>query len=479
MFGLKPARRWQPSFHPFKREKAGKRILGSVERVIKGNVFGCRMCGNCLLQETAFICPMQCPKGMRNGPCGGITPDKKCYIDITRNCIWHNIYSKAIKTGRQERLLEILPPLDWDKTGCETWGGVINQAGKTGYLKFFSGLVYGDKKDGKEIREEVFRSIRQPVWWKGDSCYHPPLYNTPVSELESRLHKGEFVVTTEISPPAGSSSRKLIDSINGVKPFVTAINFTESSSASPKMSSLACCNTALKEGVEPVLQIAARDINRIGLQALATGLDSMGIKNVLCITGDNAVAGSLPRASMQIPDLDSVQMLWILRKMRDEGVYLGGAKIYPPPVYFLGAATSPFASEPVIQAIRDEKKVNAGAQFLQTNLIFEPDKLDGWLEQLDKRGVLGKVFILAGIAPLKSYKLALYLDQNIPGVSVPARILERMNNAGVKAQEEGIQITLELIERIKGKSGINGLHLMTIGWESSVSRIINEAGLKN
>lgn len=461
---------------PFKKEKAGRRILGSVERIIKGSLFGCRMCGNCLLQQTAFICPMQCPKGLRNGPCGGITPDKKCYIDKTRNCIWHVIYSKAIKAGRQERLLEILPPLDWEKTGCETWGGVISQIRKTGYSSFFSGMIYGGKKNGN-IREEVFRSIRQPMWWNGDSFYHPPLNKAPVSDLEARLLKGEFVITTEISPPSGSSSQRLIDSINKVRPFVTSINFTESSSARPKMSSLACCSAALKEGVEPVLQIAARDINRIGLQSMATGLDSMGIKNVLCIGGDNAVTGSMPRSSMQIPDLDAIQMLWILRKMRDEGIYLDGTGINPPPTYFLGAATSPFASEPSMQAIRDEKKVNAGAQFIQTNLIFEPEKLDAWLEELDKRNVIGKVFILAGIAPLKSYKLALYLDKKVPGVSIPARLLNRMNKAGDKEHEEGMQIILELIESIKARPGINGLHLMTIGWESSIGRIINEAGL--
>ena len=125
MSGIKPARRWQPAFYPFKREKFGKRVLAKTELCIKGPLFGCRMCGNCLLQETAFICPMECPKGMRNGPCGGVTPEKNCYVDETRKCVWYAIYKRALKTGREETLLEVLPPLDWNKVGTETWGDIV------------------------------------------------------------------------------------------------------------------------------------------------------------------------------------------------------------------------------------------------------------------------------------------------------------------------------------------------------------------
>jgi hypothetical protein len=122
MSGFKPARRWQPAFYPFKKEKSGRRLRATVELLIKGPLFGCRMCGNCLLQETAYICPMECPKGMRNGPCGGVTPEKNCYVDETRKCVWYSIYKRAQKTGRTEKLLEVLPPLDWNKVGTETWG---------------------------------------------------------------------------------------------------------------------------------------------------------------------------------------------------------------------------------------------------------------------------------------------------------------------------------------------------------------------
>jgi methylenetetrahydrofolate reductase (NADPH) len=478
MFGLKPARRWQPAFRPFKTEKAGKRLLASVERIVKGPVFGCRMCGNCLLQETAFICPMECPKGMRNGPCGGIAPGKMCYVDITRKCVWTAIYERSFRTGRQEKLIEVLPPMDWNKAGSETWGDVIRQIRKTGTGKFVSGLFSGDRARKNKAWEDVFMPVRQPQWWQGDSEYHPALYEVPASTLEEKLRSGEFVIATELTPPAGAVTARLECDIDFVKPYTDAINFTDSSSARPKMSSVACCSIAAGRGAEAVLQIACRDTNRTGLQAAALGLNAMGIRNVLCVTGDNASTGCPPIASMNIVDIDSVQMLWILRRMRDDCIYLDGRKINNPPRYFIGAATSPFALEPKMQAIKDHKKVNAGAQFFQTNVVFEPDRLDLWLEELDKRGILGKVYILVGIAPLKNFKIAEYLHTRVPGVKLPERVLERMRKAGVSGQEEGIRIALEMIESVKSKKGVNGIHIMTLGWEAAVARIVTESGLR-
>jgi methylenetetrahydrofolate reductase (NADPH) len=477
MSGIKPARRWQPAFFPFKREKFGRRLLARTEILIKGPVFGCRMCGNCLLQETAFICPMECPKGMRNGPCGGITPEKNCYVDETRKCIWYCIYKKAKETGREKTLLEVLPPLDWNKAGTETWGDVVKQVKNVGTGKFIKGLFSKDKEKRSVNWDSVFKSVRQPAWWQGDSEYHKPLYDEPVSNLERLLRKGEFVFATEVTPPLSSNADKLVRNINLVKSYVTAVNFTDASSAIPKMSSLACCKVASDLMVEPVYQIAARDTTRTGLQSNIIGASQFGIKNILCITGDNPRVGPSPISDMNFIDLDSVQMLWILRRMRDEGIYLDGRKMKYPPKFFLGAATSPFASDPELQAIRDQKKINAGAQFFQTNIIFEPERLDRWLEELYKRNVLDKVFILVGLVPLKSYKAARYLHEKVPGVFLPEIILKRMEKAGESAPEEGVQIALELIRSVRQKPGVNGIHLMTLGWEEVVQRIVSESGL--
>ena len=472
-----PSRRWQPAFFPFKREKFGRRLLARTELLIKGPLFGCRMCGNCLLQETAFICPMECPKGIRNGPCGGITPDLRCYVDETRVCIWSSIYKRALRKGRLDLLLEVLPPLDWDKAGTETWAEVAKRVKKTGTLKFIRARINGSMSERTGTWDSVFRYIRQPEWWGGDSEYHPPVSDQPVSDFERRLRKGEFVVATEITPPLSADGEKLTSDIENVKPYVTAINFTDASSANPKMSGIACCKVAYDLGAEPVYQIAARDTTRTGLQSNAIGAGQMGIRNILCVTGDNPRIGPSPVGSMNLVDVDSVQMLWILRRMRDKGIYLDGRKIKKAPEYFLGAATSPFALPPDLQAIRDQKKVNAGAQFFQTNIIFDPEKLDPWLEELEKRDVLKKVFILVGVTPLRSYKTALYLHTKVPGVQLPDSILDRMKKAGNNACEEGIEIALDIIEKIKKKPGINGIHLMTLGWESVTERIIRDSGL--
>jgi 5,10-methylenetetrahydrofolate reductase len=477
MSGIKPARRWQPAFFPFKKESFGRRLLAKIEICVKGPLFGCRMCGNCLLQETAFICPMECSKGMRNGPCGGITPEKNCYVDETRKCIWYSIYKRAFKTGREERLLEVLPPLDWSKVGTETWGDVVRQIRKVGTGKFIGGIVSGDKIKKAEVWNSVFKTIRQPEWWQGDTEYHSARAGKPVSDLERRLREGEFVVATEVTPPLGAGTDKLIRDIDSVKPYVTAINFTDSSSARPKMSSIACCKVAIDRSSEPVFQVAARDTTRTGLQSTIIGANAIGIKNILCVTGDNSVIGPSPTSNLNILDIDSVQMLWILRKMRDDRVYLDGRAIKNPPELFIGAATSPFASDPVLQAVKDHKKINAGAQFFQTNLVFEPERLDLWLEQLDKRNILNKVFILIGVAPLKSLKIAQYLHTNIPGVKMPEKIMKRMAKAGESASEEGVQIALEVIESVKRKQGISGIHIMTLSWESIVQRIVTESGL--
>jgi methylenetetrahydrofolate reductase (NADPH) len=164
--------------------------------------------------------------------------------------------------------------------------------------------------------------------------------------------------------------------------------------------------------------------------------------------------------------------------MRDEGIYLDGRQMKNPPHYFLGASASPFALRSELQAIKDMKKVNAGAQFFQTNLVFEPERLDPWLEQLDKLNVLEKIYILIGVGPLKNLKIAEYLNTKVPGVRIPDKIMSRLRDAGNNIEEEGVRIALEIIESVKKKTGVNGIHIMTLGWESIVGRLVTESGLQ-
>jgi methylenetetrahydrofolate reductase (NADPH) len=475
-----PGHRWQPPFSPFKREPINRRLLEAAEKAIKGPLFGCRMCGNCLLQETAFICPMECPKGIRNGPCGGSIPGQ-CYVDETRPCIWYAIYDRAFKMGREEMLLEVLPPLDWDKVGTETWGDVFNQVKKLGVVQVTRGLINHDTVARAQTWESIFRPIRQPDWWQGDREYHPPKPNEMPSNLEELLIAGKFVVTAEVAPPMTAATKKLCSNVDLVKPFVTAVNFTDSPSATPRMSSWACASMAIQHDLEPVMQIAARDRTRIGLQAEVLGANALGIRNILCISGDSMKLSPGPRGRMDIVDLDSIQMLWILRRMRDEGIYLDGREMKFPPKFFLGAAASPFASDVRFQALREQKKVNAGAQFFQTNLVFDADGMEIWLNELAKRNVLDKVYILIGITPLKTLKMGMYMKNEVPGVFVPDEILKRMESAEAAGNgaEEGVKIALELIDRVKKLhgQGVHGIHIMAVGWEDIVPRLVTEAGL--
>jgi methylenetetrahydrofolate reductase (NADPH) len=475
-----PGRRWQPPFSPFHRESLGHRLMITAEKAVKGPLFGCRMCGNCILQETAFICSMECPKGVRNGPCGGSTPER-CYVDETRPCMWYEIYARAFEMGRQELLLEVLPPLDWDKVGGETWADVVSAVKSLGLGRAVRGLLDREPATRSRTWDAIFRPVRQPDWWQGDSDYHSPAYDEPVSELERKLRAGEFVVTCEVAPPMTVSTNKLCKNVEMVKPYVAAVNFTDCPSATPRMASLACSTMAIQHGIEPVMQIAARDRTRVGLQADVLGCNALGVRNLLCLSGDSMKLAPGPRGRMDIVDLDSIQMLWILRRMRDEGKYLDGREIKFPPHYFLGAAASPFASDPRFQALREHKKVNAGAQFFQTNLVFDADGLEIWLNELGKRDMIGKVYILIGITPLKSVKMARYMHSEVPGVFIPHVVLKRMEDAEAagNGQEEGVQIALELIEKIKKNPAVHGIHLMAVGWEEIVPRIVTEAGLQS
>jgi methylenetetrahydrofolate reductase (NADPH) len=385
------------------------------------------------------------------------------------------IYERSRRMHREHKLLEVLPPVDWDRAGTETWGEVVRAARMTGLRNIFIPSRRPGQTLGAALEEKVFRPIRQPAWWKGDAEYHAPAVTVPQSALEQELRSGRFVVTAEVTPPLTAATARLREKILTVMPYVAAINFTDGSSAVPRMSSAACSAVAASLGADPVMQISARDNNRNSLQSQAIGANALGVHNILCLSGDSPRVGPAPRSNLNIIDVDSVQMLWILRRMRDEGIYLDGREIKNRPQLFLGAAASPFAQDPKLQVIRDRKKINAGAQFLQTNLVFDPDRLDPWLEQLEKEGLMEKIKILVGISPLKSLSLARYLNERIPGVTVPERVMKRLADAGDRFAEESIAITAETLLQLKAKKGVSGVHIMPLGWEDALPLIIEKA----
>ena len=472
--------RYQAPFRPMRKKEEDTlpiKVFTAGEGLLKSALFSCRMCGNCILQETAFVCPMTCPKGLRNGLCGGATPES-CEVDPDRPCTWYLIYERAEKLGREDKLLEINAPLDGDRVGRETWLDVVRtwrEVEDSPQIKDF----FFNRDKFNEDWERVFYKVRQPDWWQGDSEYHAPAYEEPISVLEANLESGEFTSTAEIAPPLSVSPHVINKKVGWLDEYIAAANFTDNASATPRMGSLASSKICIEAGLEPVMQLQARDRSRAVLESDAIGAAGLGIRNILCLTGDHHRFGPDPMIKPDQFDLDSIQMLWMLRRMRDEGVYIDGRPIKNRPDFYLGAAASPFGPPPKYEAIRAEKKINAGAQFIQTQPVFNYPRFVEWLEALDKRNLLDKVHILAGITPMKSARAAHFMADDVPGVFIPEDLVTRMDNAGDKEgqQEEGVRIALEIIEKLKDTPGVSGLHIMAIHWEDVVPRLIEEGNL--
>jgi methylenetetrahydrofolate reductase (NADPH) len=467
-------RRYQPPFYPYDRDPFLLRLFTAFERISKGIIWGCRMCGNCILQETAFVCPMTCAKGMRNGLCGGASSEH-CYVEPTRKCTSSEIYKRAEKWRQLDKLLEINAPVDGRQAGHEAWLALYKFWRQREQGPSVKDVVVNRKKFNEELHS-LFFDLRQPEWWQGDALYHAPAYDEPVSNLEAQLRSGQFTVTAEIAPPLGASDQTIEKWATLFKGQVVAANFTDNASAAPRMGSLACARLCLDYGLEPVLQIQTRDRTRVALESDAMGAAGLGIRNILCLTGDHLSLGLGATPMPDQHDMDGIQLLWMLRRMRDDHVYLDGRNIKIPPKFFLGAAASPYAAIPRYEALRTEKKVNAGAQFIQTQPIFDYDRFLEWMEEIDKRNLTGKTYILAGLVPLKSPRAAHFMADLVPGVEIPDSIVKRMDEAS-EPQEEGVQIALEIIEKLKGTPGIHGIHVMAVHWESIVPRLIEEGDL--
>ncbi|HSF81943.1 MAG TPA: methylenetetrahydrofolate reductase, partial [Anaerolineales bacterium] len=288
---------------------------------------------------------------------------------------------------------------------------------------------------------------------------------------------GEFVLTAEVTPPADSNTEEVLQAAVGFRDVVHAANVTQNPMATTRMSSLACSALLIEAGVEPVLQLTARDHNRFILQSEALGATAFGISNILCLTGDPPTKSRGPAAGLPF-DLDATQMLWILRRMRDKAQLLDGRPLKKPPTLFLGTAASPNDPMPQHEARRLEKKINAGAQFIQTQLVYDTSKLKGWLDALEARDLLQKVHILVGIGPLRSVRVAHYMREHIPDISIPQEIVDRLDRS-LDPKETGLEIALELIDQIKVLPGVSGIHLMSLGWEAIIPRLLQEVSLSN
>jgi methylenetetrahydrofolate reductase (NADPH) len=307
--------------------------------------------------------------------------------------------------------------------------------------------------------------------------------NRSGSNLEKVFEAGQFAVTAELGPPKSADSEVIRKKAILLKDYVDAVNITDNQTAIVRMSSIAAAKIALDEGVEPVIQITCRDRNRLAIQSDVLGAYALGIKNILCLTGDHQCFGN-HQGSKNVFDLDSIQMIEMLKNMRDKKTFASGDEIknnkkspFTEPKIFLGGAANPFADPLPFRVIRLAKKVNAGADFIQTQSIFDIERFKEWMRQARDRGLHEKTKIMAGVIPLKSLGMAKYMRDNVAGLTIPDYYIDRLTKAEDKAQE-GVDICIEQIQELKEIKGVSGIHIMAIEWEKRVPEIVEKAGLK-
>jgi len=297
------------------------------------------------------------------------------------------------------------------------------------------------------------------------------------SRLEKILKSGQFAVTAECGPPRGADANVIREKCKLLKGNADAFNITDNQTSVVRMSSIASAVVMMQEGMEPIMQMVCRDRNRIAIQSDILGGAALGIKNMLCLSGDHQKFGDHPQAK-NVFDIDSIQLISTVRRMRDEGKFLGGEEIKGVPKLFVGAAANPFADPFEIRVPRLAKKVKAGVEFIQTQCIFNLKKFGEWMKQVVDRGLHEKVYILGGVTPFKSFGMARYMAKNVPGMDVPDDLLQRMKDTPKEKQaEEGIKIAVETIQQLREMAGIAGVHIMAIEWEEKVHEIASNAGL--
>jgi methylenetetrahydrofolate reductase (NADPH) len=317
------------------------------------------------------------------------------------------------------------------------------------------------------------------------------------SKLERILRSATFAVTGELGPPQSADGRVIREKAALLRGYVDAVNITDNQTAIVRMSSIGAATLVLQEGLEPIIQMTCRDRNRLAIQSDLLGAYALGVRNLLCLTGDHQTFGNHPDAK-NVFDIDSLQLVQIVAHMRDERIFqCGEAFKGPEPRFFIGAAAAPFAHPRAFRPYRLAKKVKAGANFIQTQLVYDVPAFEEFMEKVRAMGLHEQVFILAGVGPLKTPAMARYMQTNVPGILVPDELIKRMEAAGQKWagikkedltkedkkarsdswKQEGIRICIELIQQLRQIKGVAGVHIMAIEWEESVKPIVEGVGL--
>lgn len=297
------------------------------------------------------------------------------------------------------------------------------------------------------------------------------------SQLKKVLSAGHFAVTAECGPPKGADAEAVLKKGRLLKGSVDSVNVTDNQTGVVRLCSLAACVLLKQEGLDPVLQMVTRDRNRIALQSDILGASALGIRNILCLSGDHQSFGNQPQ-SLGVFDLDSIQLIQTVHQMREDSQILGGEALSQAPDLFVGAAANPFADPFFYRVIRMAKKVRAGAEFIQTQCVYNLERFNEWMAQVRDRGLHDQVYILGGITPLKSARMAEFMRSQVAGMDIPEALIDRIKGVPAKDQRrEGLKICLETIQALQEIEGVKGVHIMAIEWEEAVPQIVEEAGL--
>lgn len=440
--------RFAPVLAPLLRAMGPARsetLLKPLERGAKQLMFDCQMCGQCVLSSTGLACPMNCAKQMRNGPCGGVRANGHCEVKPEMRCVWIEATdgAKHIAGAAGNIPAPLLPPLDHTRQGKSSWIPVI----------------YGDGDFGKH--------------WKVPAS--EPVVAHEAAPFERACTSGRLVVTVEVAPPDSADPSVLIERARRFEGLVDAINITDGAGGNCHMSSVAASAVLAAHGLTPVYQVACRDRNRIAIQGDILGAAALGVRNILCLTGDDVSQGDHPQAK-PVFDLDSVTLLGITRGMRDRGEYASGRKLATAPNLYLGATINPFVPPYRDRIVNLEKKVAAGAQFIQTQFCFDVPLLEDFMREVRRRELHKRCRIIVGVGTLGNAKALRWMANHVPGVHIPEALLQRI--AGAADQKaEGKQVCIETIRAVAGIEGIAGVHLMGHKNDEVLADIIVESGL--
>jgi 5,10-methylenetetrahydrofolate reductase len=416
-----------------------ERVLLPIERACKRTLFDCLMCGQCVLSSTGMACPSNCAKQMRNGPCGGVRPDGGCEVHPDMRCVWVEANDGVKRIGRPGRTY--LEPIDHRLWHRSSWLRVI---------------------DGTHTVPAAVQP--QPA---------PP---REAFAFERACKSGRLVVTVEVSPPDSADPAELIAHAGRFRDLADAINITDGAGANCHMSSAAAAAILAVNGLVPVAQFSCRDRNRIALQGDILGAAALGVRNILCLTGDDVSQGDHADAKA-VFDVDSISLLRITGRMRDGGAFASGRKLDVAPNLFLGATANPFVPPYRDRITNLERKIDAGARFIQTQFCFDAPMLADFMREVRSLGLHKRCAIIVGVGTLGSAKALRRMREHVPGVHIPDAVLERIARAGDQ-RAEAKAVLIETIQAVCGIDGVAGVHLMGYRNDQVLAEAIEQSEIR-